>query len=135
VCIYFIVQYPQSLEQVSLTIRHRRCYLVKRQLLIAFLFVCYIFQLEYRQQEDLDELRQKLTKQFDARQTLSVREIESHLQQQAKERERAQHAAVVQEAKRRRHIQQNHEQELKQLLQQQKKDYQKNKDDLRKVLI
>lgn len=90
-------------------------------------------QLEYRQLEDLEEMRLKLTKQYDARQALAAREFESHLQQQAKERERAQHAAIVQEAKRRRHIQQNQEQELKQLLLQQKKDYQKNKDDLRKV--
>jgi hypothetical protein len=91
-------------------------------------------QLEYRQLEELEELEQRLTKQFDARQVAVARELEAHLQQQAKERDRAQHAAVAQEAKRRRHILQNQEQELKQLHQQQKKDYQKNKDDMRKVI-
>ena len=94
-----------------------------------------LFQLEGRQLEELEELRQKLVKQFDARQASAAREIEVHLQQQAKERERSQHAAVMQEGKRRRHIQQYQEQELRQLHQQQKKDYQKNKDDMRKVTV
>jgi hypothetical protein len=93
-----------------------------------------LFQLEGRQLEELEELRQKLVKQFDARQASAAREIEVHLLQQAKERERSQHAAVMQEGKRRRHIEQYQEQELRQLHKQQKKD-KKNKDDMRKVTV
>jgi len=62
-----------------------------------------------------------------------ARELDSDAQHQTKERERAQKSAVASEAKRRKHIQQLHEMELKQLHQQQKREYQKNKEEVRKV--
>lgn len=79
-------------------------------------------------------MRQKLVKEFDTRQIAAARELEADLQRQAKEKERAQRTAVEQEGKRRRHIVQLQEQELKQLHQQQKKEYQKGKDDIRKAM-
>jgi len=90
-------------------------------------------QLENRQQEELAELQQRLDKEMQALHASLARELDSDAQHQAKERERSQKSAVAAEAKRRKHIQQLHEMELKQLHQQQKRDYQKNKEEMRKV--
>ena len=90
-------------------------------------------QLESRQQEELAELQQRLEKEMQALHASLARELDSDAQHQAKERERAQKSAVAAEAKRRKHIQQLHEMELKQLHQQQKREYQKNKEEMRKV--
>lgn len=89
--------------------------------------------MENRQQEELAELQQRLDKEMQTLHTSLARELDADAQHQAKERERAQKSAVASEAKRRKHIQQLHELELKQLHQQQKREYQKNKDDFRKV--
>jgi len=91
------------------------------------------WQLENRQQEELAELQQRLDKEMQTLHTSLARELDADAQHQTKERERAQKSAVASEAKRRKHIQQLHELELKQLHQQQKREYQKNKDDFRKV--
>jgi len=90
-------------------------------------------QLENRQQEELTELQQRLDKELAALHVTLARELDADSQHQTKERERAQKSAVAAEAKRRKHIQQLHEMELKQLHQQQKREYQKNKEEVRKV--
>jgi len=90
--------------------------------------------LENRQQEELAELQQRLDKEMQALHVSLARELDADSQHQAKERERAQKAAVASEAKRRKHIQQLHEMEMKQLHQQQKREYQRNKEEMRKVL-
>jgi len=89
--------------------------------------------LENRQQEELAELQQRLDKEMQALHVSLARELDADGQHQAKERERAQKAAVASEAKRRKHIQQLHEMEMKQLHQQQKREYQRNKEEMRKV--
>jgi len=95
-------------------------------------FMCC--QLENRQQEELAELQQRLDKEMQALHASLARELDADAQQQVKERERSQKSAVASEAKRRKHIQQLHEMELKQLHQQQKREYQKNKEEIRKVI-
>jgi len=90
-------------------------------------------QLENRQQEELAELQQRLDKEMQSLHASLARELDADAQHQVKEHERSQKSAVAAEAKRRKHIQQLHEMELKQLHQQQKREYQKNKEEIRKV--
>jgi len=81
----------------------------------------------------MDEHRQKIDREFDTVLAGHSRENDALSQRHIKERERQQKMAATVEARRRRHIQQQQEIEMKQFLVQQKKDYTKWKDELRKV--
>src|SRR6218665_349837 len=97
----------------------------------VFLYCCC--QLEQRQKIEMEELRQRLEKEHEARLGFDARELELDIQRQVKEKERHDKFAALNENKRRKHIMQMQEQEMKQLLQQQKKDYQRSKEEMRKV--
>lgn len=91
-------------------------------------------QLEQRQKIEMEELRQRLEKEHEARLGFDARELELDIQRQVKEKERHDKFAALNENKRRKHIMQMQEQEMKQLLQQQKKDYQRSKEEMRKSM-
>jgi len=83
----------------------------------------------------MEELRLRLEKEYDARVLGFSREDDADTQRQARERERAQKNTTLLDAKKRRHIIQMHEAEMKQLKQQQKTEYNASKEQLRKVCI
>lgn len=91
-------------------------------------------QLEQRQKIEMEELRQRLEKEHEARLGFDTRELEMDIQRQVKEKEKHDKFAALNENKRRKHIIQMQEQEMKQLLQQQKKDYQRSKEEMRKSM-
>ena len=92
-----------------------------------------LIQLEHRQSLEMEEFLKKLQKEQDDLVASCSRELEMDVQRQAKEKERWQKTAKLFEARKRKYILQMQEAEMKQLLQQQKKEYQQNKEDLRKV--
>jgi len=81
----------------------------------------------------MDELRLRLEKEYDARLAGYAREDELDAQRQMRERERAQKNTALLESKKRKHITQMQELEMKQFRQQQKNEYLAGKERLRKV--
>ena len=83
----------------------------------------------------MEELRLRLEKEYDARLAGYAREDELDAQRQTRERERAQKNSALLESKKRKHIIQIQELEMKQFRQQQKNEYLAGKERLRKVSV